>query len=164
MPHLGSLTAPSCDGPARKVIWPKRNLPGASGCHPSFCMSQAIWRHQVCPCSNKGGCFSLWDTNLFLSALLPTSNCPLLISFSLSWLSSCLWARVWITLMALPHPLVVENLSVFSRMCLNSYESLNFVWESDQHWFPPRLSGRLKGSSLHLTKIGCDKKTSSFLS
>ena len=53
----------------------------------------------------------LWDTSLIPE---PTSDHPSLVVVSTSWMSSCLWAKVQITLVTPPDPLVVKNLGEFS--------------------------------------------------
>ena len=63
-----------------------------NGCHPSFCMSQAIWRGQVCPLREKVECYCFTssffqDANLIPSTLLPTSDCPPLVGVSTSFIS-----------------------------------------------------------------------------
>ena len=43
---------------------------------------------------------------------MPTSDCPHLLGNATNWMSCCLRAKVQMTVIALPHPLVVEDLGV----------------------------------------------------
>ena len=78
-------------------------------------------------------------------------------------ISSCVWDKVRMAVIALPHPLVAESLGSFN---LNIYDiaSSQASFESGWQWLLPRLSGCLKGLGLYqyVVKRGCEYITSSF--
>ena len=113
VPWLDSLIVPSPDRPVSRggqSKW-KQTQNQWTTPPPPLPHESGYMKDQVCPCSNKGWC------NLFTSSFMLDTNFrpPSFHRHFCELMSSCLWAKFrW--LMALPDPLVAENVGVFSSI------------------------------------------------
>ena len=127
---LGSLAVTQKTASEVAGLW--GNWLKVVGRHPTFSMSRAIKRDQVYHSSNKRGCFiehpafgyiQIWSLQFHCP---PQTSPPPLIGLSMSWMSIGLRAKVWMTVMMSPHPLVAKTLvrSVWMFLTLTSIQTL----------------------------------------